>query len=166
MKSSAVLSGSFAPTVQFEKLEIHTVFRRFSNFHSCQNLSLITLADFIIGYLKWLSFPVRALHLSSRILGPRWRKFFGILRKNRKRRDSGHAACRLPIYLDAFDKTAPIATRNIWTRYRRSGRGILKGAAFRQRPLSRLLLKVLAETRTLPPEGSVPKASRSFGTYA
>ena len=51
MKSSAVLSGSFDPTVQFEKLEIHTVFLRFSNFHSCQNLSLITLADFIIGYL-------------------------------------------------------------------------------------------------------------------
>jgi len=37
--------------VQFEKLEIHTVFLRFSNFHSRQNLSLITLADFIIGYL-------------------------------------------------------------------------------------------------------------------
>ena len=52
MKSSAVLNGSFAPTVQFEKLEIHKVFLRFSNFHSCQNLSLITLADFIIGYLS------------------------------------------------------------------------------------------------------------------
>ena len=52
MKSSAVLNGSFAPTVQFEKLEIHTVFLRFSNFHSCQNLSLITLANFIIGYLS------------------------------------------------------------------------------------------------------------------
>ena len=52
MKSSAVLSGSFAPTVQFEKLEIHKVFLRFSNFHSCQNLSLITLANFIIGYLS------------------------------------------------------------------------------------------------------------------
>ena len=51
MKSSAVLNGSFAPTVQFEKLEIHKVFLRFSNFHSCQNLSLITLANFIIGYL-------------------------------------------------------------------------------------------------------------------
>ena len=52
MKSSAVLNGSFAPTVQFEKLEIHKVFLRFSNFHSCQNLSLITLANFIIGYLS------------------------------------------------------------------------------------------------------------------
>ena len=52
MKSSAVLDGSFAPTVQFEKLEIHKVFLRFSNFHSCQNLSLITLANFIIGYLS------------------------------------------------------------------------------------------------------------------
>ena len=56
MKSSAVLSGSFALTVQFEKLEIHTVFRRFSNFHSCQNLSPITLADFIIGYLSPLTY--------------------------------------------------------------------------------------------------------------
>ena len=52
MKSSAVLNGSFAPTVQLEKLEIHKVFLRFSNFHSCQNLSLITLANFIIGYLS------------------------------------------------------------------------------------------------------------------
>ena len=52
MKSSAVLNGSFTPTVQFEKLEIHKVFLRFSNFHSCQNLSLITLANFIIGYLS------------------------------------------------------------------------------------------------------------------
>ena len=52
MKSSAVINGSFAPTVQFEKLEIHKVFLRFSNFHSCQNLSLITLANFIIGYLS------------------------------------------------------------------------------------------------------------------
>ena len=41
--------------------------------------------------------------------------------------------------------------------FRRCGRGILKGAAFRQRPLSRLLLKVLAETRTLPPEGPALK---------
>ena len=56
MKSSAVLSGSFALTVQFEKLEIHKVFRRFSNFHSCQNLSPITLADFIIGYLSPLTY--------------------------------------------------------------------------------------------------------------
>ena len=54
-KSSAVFSGSFAPTVQFEKLEIHRVFRRFSNFHSCQNLSLITFADFVIGYLRILT---------------------------------------------------------------------------------------------------------------
>ena len=56
MKSSAVLSRSFAPTVQFEKLEIHKVFRHFSNFHSCQNLSPITLADFIIGYLSPLTY--------------------------------------------------------------------------------------------------------------
>ena len=42
---------------------------------------------------------------------------------------------------------------------RRSGRGILKGAAFRQRPLSRLLLNVLAGTRTLPPEEPAPEHS-------
>ena len=53
----------------------------------------------------------------------------------------------------------PIATRNILGQFRRSGRGILKGAAFRQRPLSRLLLNVLAGTRTLPPEEPEPKAS-------
>ena len=50
MQSPAVVSGSFVSTVQFEKLEIHTVFLRFSNFHLCQNLSLTTLADWIIGY--------------------------------------------------------------------------------------------------------------------
>ena len=50
-----------------------------------------------------------------------------------------------------------IAAQNIPTRYRRCGRGILKGAAFRQRPLSRLLLNVLAGTRTLPPEEPAPK---------
>ena len=55
MKSSAALSGSFVPPVQFEKLEIHKVFLRFSNFHSCQNLSLLALVDFIIGYLSSLT---------------------------------------------------------------------------------------------------------------
>ena len=59
-----------------------------------------------------------------------------------------------------------IAIRNILMHFRRCGRGILKGAAFRQRPLSRLLLNVLAETRTLPPEEPAPKVSRSLGTYA
>ena len=53
----------------------------------------------------------------------------------------------------------PITVQNILTQFRRCGRGILKGAAFRQRPLSRLLINVLAGTRTLPPEGSEPKAS-------
>jgi len=51
---SAVVSGSFAPTVQFEKLEIHTVFLRFSNFHLGQNLSLTTLADSISRLLEYL----------------------------------------------------------------------------------------------------------------
>jgi hypothetical protein len=32
IKSSAVVSGAFAPTVQFEKLEIHKVFLRFQTF--------------------------------------------------------------------------------------------------------------------------------------
>ena len=54
-------------------------------------------------------------------------------------------------------------SQKILTQFRRCGRGILKGAAFRQRPLSRLLVKVLAETRTLPPEGPAPKASIRLG---
>ena len=33
----------------------------------------------------------------------------------------------------------------------------LTGAAFRQRPLSRLLINFLAGTRKLPPEGPEPK---------
>ena len=49
-QSSSADSGSFAPTVQFEKREIHPVFRPFPNFHLVQNLSLSTLADLIIGY--------------------------------------------------------------------------------------------------------------------
>ena len=59
-----------------------------------------------------------------------------------------------------FSTTQPTAIRSIPTGFRRCGRGILKGAAFRQRPLSRFLLNVLAETRTLPPEGSAPKVFR------
>ena len=41
----------------------------------------------------------------------------------------------------------------------------LTGAAVRQRPLSRLLLNVLAGTRTLPPEGPAPKRSLSVGNF-
>jgi len=32
-KSPVAAGGSFAPAIQFEKLEIHKVFRRFSNFY-------------------------------------------------------------------------------------------------------------------------------------
>ena len=52
MKSSAVAGGSFAATLQFEKLEIHKVFPSFPNFDLHQNLSPSTLADLIIGYLR------------------------------------------------------------------------------------------------------------------
>jgi len=38
--------------MQFKKLEIHTVFLRFSYFYLDQNLSSSVLADFIIGYLR------------------------------------------------------------------------------------------------------------------
>ena len=38
--ASADLSGSFAPFLQFQKREIHTVFPRFWNFELAQNLSL------------------------------------------------------------------------------------------------------------------------------
>ena len=57
----------------------------------------------------------------------------------------------------------PIAIRNILTQFRRCGRGNLKGAAFRQRPLSRLLINFLAGTRKLPPEGPALKVSRRLG---
>ena len=61
-----------------------------------------------------------------------------------------------------FLTTQPTAIRSIPNCFRRCGRGILKGAAFRQRPLSRLLINVLAGTRTLPPEGTAPKVSRKL----
>jgi len=44
-QSSAAAAGSFAPTLQIEKLEIHTVFLRFPNFNLGQNLSPSALAD-------------------------------------------------------------------------------------------------------------------------
>ena len=59
IQSSAAVSGSFAPTVQFEKLEIHTVFLRFSNLHLGQNFSLTTLANSISGYFANVKYFVR-----------------------------------------------------------------------------------------------------------
>ena len=50
IQSPAVVSGSSAAPVQFEKLEIHKVCLRFPNFHLRQNLSLTTLVDRITGY--------------------------------------------------------------------------------------------------------------------
>ena len=44
-KSPVAAGGSFAPAIQFEKLEIHKVFLRFPNFNLEQNVSLIALAD-------------------------------------------------------------------------------------------------------------------------
>ena len=43
--ASAAFAGSFAPILQFEKLEIHTVFLRFPNFILEQNLSSKPLAE-------------------------------------------------------------------------------------------------------------------------
>jgi transposase-like protein len=43
-KLAAALSGSFAPTFQFENLEIHKVFLQFSNLNLEQNPSLTALA--------------------------------------------------------------------------------------------------------------------------
>ena len=43
--TSADLSGSFAPVLQFQKRKIHTVFPRFRNFELAQNLSLRFLAE-------------------------------------------------------------------------------------------------------------------------
>jgi hypothetical protein len=51
INSPAVISGSFATTFQFEKLEIHTVFLRFPNFNLRQNLSLILLVSLISASL-------------------------------------------------------------------------------------------------------------------
>ena len=58
------------------------------------------------------------------------------------------------------------AVQNNLTQFRRCGRGVLRGAAFRQRPLSRLLLNVLAGTRTLPPEGTALKDLWRAGIHA
>ena len=50
-KSTAAAGGSFAPTYQFEKWEIHKVFLYFPNFDLRQNLSPSALADLIRGSL-------------------------------------------------------------------------------------------------------------------
>lgn len=46
-KSSSAESGSFSPSVQFQKREIHAVFLRFWNLRLVKNLSLTALADLI-----------------------------------------------------------------------------------------------------------------------
>jgi len=51
IKLSAVIGVSFDPTFQFVKLEIHTVFLRFTNFNLGRNLSPLILANLIIFYL-------------------------------------------------------------------------------------------------------------------
>ena len=61
------------------------------------------------------------------------------------------------LFIQSLPAKPPIAIRNILMCFRRCGRGILKGAAFRQRPLSRLLINFLAGTRKLPPEGPEPE---------
>jgi hypothetical protein len=48
--------GSFAPLAQFKKREIHTVFLRFLNFPSKQNLSPPPLADLFRGSLSFSYF--------------------------------------------------------------------------------------------------------------
>ena len=50
IKLSAAGSGSFSPTVQLEKREMHMVFLHFSSFYLDQNLSLAALADRISSY--------------------------------------------------------------------------------------------------------------------
>ena len=51
-QSSAAADGSFAPAMQFEKLEMHPVFLRFPNFYLWQNFSASALADLIRASLK------------------------------------------------------------------------------------------------------------------
>jgi hypothetical protein len=48
----SALGGSFVPTLQFEKLEIHKVCLRFPNFDLKQNLSPITRGNRAIGYFE------------------------------------------------------------------------------------------------------------------
>ena len=45
------MSGSFPPTLRYQKREIHTVFRRFRYLDWTKNLSLTALADLIGGSL-------------------------------------------------------------------------------------------------------------------
>ena len=49
MSATAIDHGSFDPTMQFGKLEIHKVCLRFPNFYLCQNLSLSILVGCIIA---------------------------------------------------------------------------------------------------------------------
>ena len=53
--TSADLSGSFAPVLQFQTRKIHTVFPRFRNFELAQNLSLRFLAELCGVALIYLS---------------------------------------------------------------------------------------------------------------
>ncbi|MBP3304713.1 MAG: hypothetical protein J6L24_01970, partial [Oscillospiraceae bacterium] len=59
---------SFAPAVQFQKREIHTVFPRFRNFRPSRNLLPPALADFIRASLEgeflWLN-PTQVRQKSS-----------------------------------------------------------------------------------------------------
>lgn len=50
MKLPAVIGGSFAPTLRLEKLEIHKVFLHFPTLDLRQNLSPLTLVNFISDY--------------------------------------------------------------------------------------------------------------------
>ena len=59
-----------------------------------------------------------------------------------------------------FLTTQPTAIRSIPNCFRRCGRGILKGAAVRQRPLSPLTSQGSFRDKNLAPEGTAPKASR------
>lgn len=52
IKSSAAVVGSFVPTSQHEKPEIHPVFPGFPCFNSCQNLSPTALVNLTRASLK------------------------------------------------------------------------------------------------------------------
>ena len=67
--ASADISGSFAPILQFEKLEIHKVFLRFPNFILEQNLSLLSLAELCGAALKISTIPT-VLPRSSSLCPP------------------------------------------------------------------------------------------------
>ena len=111
--ASATFAGSFAPILQFEKLEIHTVFLRFPNFILEQNLSSKPLAE-LCGV---------AIRKYSEGSGPR------PLRNSRNSPPGGIAGRALSIFAGAALNTGSSSRRRIHGRWSRAGRTAYRAAA-------------------------------------